>query len=197
MNRCIAVNIQDILISAGEESLRAILSSFVCPQNKEIEEFVQKNSIDFARRKLSVTYLILQKEDCITRLLGIFTLTHKSVQVSAEKISGTVRKKMSRYSRLDKNTGEFNVSAFLIAQFGKNYGVETVGKITGNEMMARALEILSRVQYEIGGGIVYLECEDRKKLLDFYQNEENRFRIFSERESDMEDIKYIQLMRII
>ena len=44
--------------------------------------------------------------------------------------------------------------------------------------MDDAFEILGRVQRDIGGGIVYLECEDRPKLLGFYQNDKNRFKIF-------------------
>ena len=36
---------------------------------------------------------------------------------------------------------------------------------------------LKNVQKEIGGGIVYLECENKPKLLDFYCDEHNSFKI--------------------
>lgn len=32
-------------------------------------------------------------------------------------------------------------------------------------------EILESVQKQFGGGIAFLECEDKKQLLNFYQNE--------------------------
>ena len=51
------------------------------------------------------------------------------------------------------------------------------------------------MQHRIGGGVVYLECEDKPQLLEFYQNKDNRFKIFGERESDVDHTKYIQLIR--
>lgn len=39
------------------------------------------------------------------------------------------------------------------------------------------MNILVAVQREIGGGVVYLECEERPQLLTFYENEQNRFRV--------------------
>ena len=47
----------------------------------------------------------------------------------------------------------------------------------------------------IGGGIVYLECEDKPQLLSFYRNEKYRFFDFSTRYSADESTKYIQLLR--
>lgn len=40
---------------------------------------------------------------------------------------------------------------------------------------------------------MFPECEDKVKLLDFYQNEKNRFLPFNERDSANDNIKYIQL----
>lgn len=37
--------------------------------------------------------------------------------------------------------------------------------------MEAVLTILKHVQREIGGGVVYLECEEKPELLNFYQNE--------------------------
>lgn len=57
MNDCIAVNIQDMLKAIGEKEVFSILSDFSCPLNVEVEDFVRNKSIDFAKRKLSITYL--------------------------------------------------------------------------------------------------------------------------------------------
>jgi len=43
--------------------------------------------------------------------------------------------------------------------------------------------------------IVYLDCENVVKVLDFYQNGCNRFKIFGERESDVDQKRYLQLLR--
>ena len=51
-------------------------------------------------------------------------------------------------------------------------------------------------QHLVGGGIVYLECEDVPKLLGFYANDANRFREFGLRDSRSEGIIYRQLLRL-
>lgn len=44
---------------------------------------------------------------------------------------------------------------------------------------------------------MYLECEEKPELLNFYQNEKNRFRKFGERLSEKENVNYIQMLRIL
>ena len=110
-------------------------------------------------------------------------------------MSGTVRKKLQRYAQEDEETGELTLSAFLIGQFGKNYQYDDLPTITGAQLMDAAFEVLESVQHQIGGGVVYLECEEKTQLLEFYQNEANRFRIFGERYSERDQTKYIQLLK--
>ena len=66
----------------------------------------------------------------------------------------------------------------MIAQFWKNFTDNRNLKFDGNSLMKSSMKVLLDVQHRIGGGVVYLECEDKPKLLDFYQNEENCFKIF-------------------
>ena len=87
------------------------------------------------------------------------------------------------------------MSAFLIAQFGKNSAVPEEWKITGNVLMDLTFEILKHVQYYVGGGIVYLDCEEIDKVLEFYQSDYNRFKRFGERKSESEGKRYLQLLR--
>ena len=84
-------------------------------------------------------------------------------------------------------------SAFLIAQFGKNYGIDDGKRITGAQLMDIANDILINIQQQIGGGIVYLDCEDVDKLQQFYINE--KFQLFGERYSKEDEEKYFQYMR--
>lgn len=72
------VNILDYMELIGEESVVDVLSSFSCPKNKEIENFVRNNAVEFAKRKMSITYLLL---DEYSRVLAIFAITHKAVQI--------------------------------------------------------------------------------------------------------------------
>ena len=88
------------------------------------------------------------------------------------------------------------MSAFLLAQFGKSLDGKQEN-ISGNAMMDTVIQKLKEVQHEIGGGIVYLECEDKAQLLDFYKNDNNRFVLFGERFDAMENVLYKQLLRVI
>lgn len=159
------VNILDMIDAIGEEELQFILSDFSCPKNLEIEHFVRKNAIEFAKRKMSITYLVIDEK---SRIVGIFTLTHKAVQLLDAGLTGTVRKKIQRHARLDEVTDSYILSAFLIAQFGKNYQYGKSNALKGNELMDMTIVILKEIQRQIGGGVVYLECEDKPQLLSFY-----------------------------
>lgn len=191
MNQFEAVNILDMVNAIGEDAVKAVLSDFSCPKNMEIECFVKQNALEFAKRKMSITYLVVDENGT---LVAIFTLTHKAVQLSNDNISGSMRKKIERHARLDEESNTYMLSAFLIAQFGKNDQYKE--RISGNTLMDITMNVLVAVQHEIGGGVVYLECEDRPQLLSFYENEQNRYRVFGERYSDRDKVKYIQLLKL-
>ena len=184
------VNILDMIGAIGEVNLKLCLSHFSCPINPEIENFILNNAIEFAKKKLSVTYFAVNESG---KIVAVFTLAHKAIEIGNANLSNSKRKKIIRYAILDSETGSYTVSAFLIAQFGKNYAVNEGKDISGNELMDLTFEILEKVQHHIGGGIVFLECENKAKLLDFYQSEKNGFMPFNERYSVNDKIKYIQL----
>ena len=188
------INILDMIESVGEDEVKSILSDFSCKRNPEIENFVRKNAVDFAKKKMSVTYLVVDDTESIS---AIFTLTHKAIEITNKNLSNTMRKRIQRHSRLDESTDSFNVSAFLIAQFGKSDTKTSEENISGNALMDFTFEVLTAVQHDIGGGLVYLECEDKEKLINFYSSEPNQFFKFGERYSKEDKVKYIQLFRFI
>ena len=187
------INILDMIEAVGEDSVNAILSSFSCTRNKEIESFVKNNAIIFAQKKMSITYLVYSETG---ELAAIFALAHKALEINNEGLSETVKKRLRRFSSLDENTGNYNVSAFLIGQFGKNDNYPG-DNISGTELMDFTLSILLKVQHDIGGSIVYLDCEENEKLLHFYINEPNLFRPFGSTYSEIDETKYIQLLKFI
>ena len=186
------INILDLIQENGETAVAEDLSVFSCPLNLEIEKFVRENVVDFAKRKLSITYLVYDISDW--QLLGYFTLAHKAIDVNGKNLSSTSRKKLARYSRYEDDADIYSTSAFLLAQFGKNYGVENGNRISGDELMEYAIDILSDIQHRIGGGVVYLDAEDRPELRDFYEKKAN-YKIFGERFSSEDHIKYLQYIR--
>ena len=188
-------NIHDMLDEGGREAVSALLQNFSCPLNAEIENFVAKNAIEFALRKISVTYFVLNSRN---EIAGFFTLTHKPAFISLDlpDCSKSLQKKLERFCGGIRVEGRFLCSAFLIAQFGKNMNRLEGEKISGNELMDCVFEVLSDVQRKIGGGVVFLECENKKKLLNIYQNDHNKFMFYGKRLDDALNIEYFQLLRV-
>ena len=187
-------NIIDVMDYEGEEELELILSEFICQKNDEIQTFLKDKAIEFAKKKLSITYLVNDSET--GDLLGYFTLAHKVLEVPALGLSNTVRRKMSRYSTLDNRNESYMVSAFLLAQFGKNYSVDEERRVSGAELMDCVDEVLKRIQHQIGGAIVYLDCEDEEKLITFYSDVAG-YKQISERISERDQTKDLQFYKFI
>ncbi|MCM1160291.1 MAG: hypothetical protein NC412_03615 [Roseburia sp.] len=62
MKEYTVANILDLLEMIGEDKVNFALSEFSCSRNMEIEDFVHNNAIDFAKKKMSITYLVLMKK---------------------------------------------------------------------------------------------------------------------------------------
>lgn len=195
MSRFTCASVLDLIESSDENIVRQLLSEFSCPANSEIEFFARKNAMEFSKRRITVTHLLLDENAQVVALLA---LTHKAIEIDGSLLSNSLYKKLTRYALPEPDSNTFLVSAFLIAQVGKNYSNEICNEKLGNEIMQAAFDIISDVQSKVGGRVVYLECDKSKeKLLDFYTNEHNRFIKFRERYDSQEKITYNQLFRIL
>lgn len=199
----ICFNIRDYLNSEesggiGENDLEKILSDFSSPKNSDVESFLKKNAVEFTKKNQSVTYLVFSLEDMC--LVGYFSITMKPVTVNVTGMSNSVKRKLSRLSRFDQSTDSYTVSAYLIAQLGRNYSDEVKYPITGKMLMDFAVDTLHEIQRQLGGLMVYLECEEKEPLLKFYQ-EQNGFRLFGERITEKDEIgnnhKLLQLLNFL
>lgn len=77
------------------------------------------------------------------------------------------------------------LSSILIGQLGKNYANGNDTLISGDELLAMALNKVKSIQFEMGGRYTYLECEDKKNLIDFYTS--NGFVEFGKRNLDHDE----------
>ena len=102
-------------------------------------------------------------------LVGYFTIALKPLTVRGETVSNTVKKKLMRVSELDEQSQTYTMSAYLIAQFGKNFKNGAEKKITGAELLELAWDIVEKMQYMGGGMVTFLEAESSERLLSFYQ----------------------------
>ncbi len=187
-------NILDVIEQDGEDEVKEDLSNFVCDANKDIQDFIQFKAIDFAKKRISISYLVYDEDT--GKILGFFTLAHKVLNVPAQGMSNTVRRRMDRYARLDKEKNSYLVSAFLLAQLGKNYALEKEERISGEDLMDCVDSVLDEVQYRIGGGVVYLDSIDNKHLVHFYEDISG-YRKIAERVSDTNETKYLQYLKLM
>lgn len=51
-------NLKDMIDELGEQKVKAMLSEFSCPVNKEVEQLLHHKSIEFAKQGLSQTHLL-------------------------------------------------------------------------------------------------------------------------------------------
>ena len=195
------INIRDYLAlgtddEAGEPELVRTISEFSCSPNPDVEIFLKKRAVEFTKKSQSVTYLVFSVEN--KELLGYFTLALKPLSVRGETVSNTMKRKLLRISELDENSDTYTMSAYLIAQLGKNYTNGLNNKITGKELIELAWTVIEDAQYMLGGIVTFLEAENEEKLLSFYRD--NRFSQFDTRQTTSdadESHELVQLLRLL
>ena len=196
-----AINIRKYLAlgddrEAGEPALVKLLSGFSCPKNPDVERFLKKSAIEFTKKNQSVTYLVFSKDS--GEMLGYFTLALKPLTIRGETVSNTTKRKLLRVSELDKDSDTYTMSAYLIAQLGKNYTSGRDKEISGSALIELAWMMIEKTQYMFGGMVTFLEAENEERLLSFYRD--NRFSQFDTRQttSDTDGAhELVQLLRLL
>ena len=179
----------------GAQKLRALLASYSCPLNKEVESFLKDESraVHSGKMSSSVTYLAL---DVATGdLLGYFTLMMKAYSVKAAELTSANRRLVKRSPALDAG-GNLTTAVYLIAQLGKNYALPEERRISGAVLLELALTVFRRTKEAIGGKLVMVEREiDRPKLLDFYND--NGFKSWTTRRNARDGMVYDQMFSVL
>lgn len=183
----IEMNLNDVIDQLGEDVTKTILSSFSCPLNKDIENFIKYKAIEFSKRTTAKTHLVFWQTDDekYMEFVGYYTITYKVITVDRSALSNTEAKKLKNQGVYDESKQEYSVSAPLIAQLGKNYTNGNDTLIDGADLLHLAVNKIRKIQKEIGGRFMYLECEDKEKLLDFYTK--HNFKIFGKRTLDKDE----------
>lgn len=188
MSGYIGINLRDILLdnTLGENVAKNLLSSFYCPLNPDVEHFLKHTAIEFARQGISSTHLVMASYQGKYVLAGYFSLANKIFCIERDSLPNrTWKKRMKRFGQFDQTIQRYTISAPLIGQLGKNYANSYDKLITGDELLKLALDKVREMQAIVGGKIVYLECEDKEPLLDFYS--QNGFVNFGKRVLDKDE----------
>lgn len=153
-----------------EDRVKEILSSFSCPYNSDIEKFIKDKAFEFDKQGISSTHLVLSSYKGKNVIVGYFTLANKYIQIERKNLSKSYFKKAMKFGTYQKDINSITISMPLIAQLSKNYTEGYDALISGDELLFMACEKVKEAQQLISGRLVYLECEDKEKLISFYSS---------------------------
>lgn len=169
---------------AEEKKVSNILNAFECTNNKDVESFLKDKAVLFDKQGFSKTHLVYTSYKNEMVLVGYYALAYKSFVIkSGSKISSSLKKRIAKFGQYDKELKQYVVSAPLIGQLGKNDKYRDL--ISGDALLYCACKTVKSVQALVGGKFVYLECEDKLKLVDFYKS--NGFVEFGTRELEADE----------
>ena len=110
------------------ESPTALLKTFRCTKNSDLEEFLHSKALDFGKRGTSRTHLLIKEN----RVIGYFTLSMKPILTDG--ISKEVIKKIDGFSKNRKC-----IYFYLIGQLGLND--EYIGQGVGEFLSTMLLNL--------------------------------------------------------
>jgi hypothetical protein len=169
----ITVSLADIFDEIGVDRTVEFLSAYSCPKNPDIEDFLRRRAIDFARQGIAATYLVLDDGASTTGdvvIAGYFSLAYKVILVDPQAASNSRwRRRFGRFGRFQEETERYLLAVPLIGQLGKNFSANAAGLVSGIDLLGLAEDKIRLTQRIVGGKMVYIECTDEPKLVSFYQ----------------------------
>lgn len=91
----------------------------------------------------------------------------KMLTLKQSSLSKTECKAISRFGYFDEDSQSYKLPAVLIAQFSRNFN-ENSESISGADLMDITLDRIKDILHSTSGKAVFLECEQSKKIIDFY-----------------------------
>lgn len=168
------IALKDIIDKFEKEDVNHVLFDFLCPLNKDVEDFMHTKAYPFERAGMAKTYLIVaQDNEQVYGVCAIYSITTKSITIS-QQMSSRSRKVAFGTSYAVGNP----INAILIGQLSKNYKNGNDKYITGEIIMSLIVEHIKKMDILVPSVSVYVECENKEKLIKYY--EKYGFKIFSE-----------------
>lgn len=151
-----------------KNSLVEALTDFKCYKDKDVQDFLNKKAINFEKRGLSTTYMLLNQEclkNGVLKIEGYFSLTHKAVLFD-ENVSGSLKNKLTGAKQSTMH------SFVLIGQLGKymeNIHDKVISsELTSQEILNDAINIISKSSDYITCRNIIIECKPIDKIYQLY-----------------------------
>lgn len=182
------INLRNIYNTIGESKAKEIMSGFSCNLNPDIENFLKNKSIEFSKKGVAETFLVITSFKGKNIVVGYFSLAYKITMIKKDVLKGKMKNRLLRFTQIDKDKNYYLIPLPLIGQISKNFHNNYNELITGDRLLRLACKKVKEAQEIISGRFVFLECADNSKLRQFY--EENGFRYFGERKLDKDEKKH-------
>lgn len=200
MDGYVKISLSKLLANVGESETENILSDFSCTLNPDIEYFLRKKAIEFEKQRISATHLIFTSFKSHPVLIGYYALATKAFNVTKASVSNNLSKRINKFATYDNELKSYILPAPLLAQIGKNFTNNYNSLITGDELLSIAVNDVKIIQQIVGGKVLYLECEDKTRLIEFYSR--NGFVVFGKRKLDRDETNIsgeylVQMLRYI
>lgn len=179
------INLKDIYNILGEQKTKEVLKDYKCELNQDVEYFLKEKAIEFSKQDISRTYIVMSQYQEKNVIVGYFAITNKVTNIKKVKLSETKRKRLLKFAVYDKESKSYSIALPLIGQLGKNYDNNYNELITGDILLKLACDKIKEAQELMGGRFVFLECEDKPQLEDFYNR--NGFVCFGKRNLEKDE----------
>lgn len=107
----------------------------------DVERFLKQQAIEFTKR-INLSLILYLK---MKMLLWWDILQSHSINI--KNFSNKIKRKIARVSELNEMDGTYTLSAYLIAQLGKNFSDQTSAKITGKQLLQAAIDTIKELRY--------------------------------------------------
>lgn len=164
------INLKDIIAFMGETKTNTIMSTFECPLNKDVEYFLRTKAIEFSKQDIAKTFVVMRSYKNENVIVGYFSLANKTTKLRNNVFSGKKKKRFLRFAEYSEDNKCYSISLPLIGQLGKNYRNNYNELISGDILLKLACDKVKEAQEILGGRFVYLECEDKPQLEEFYKS---------------------------
>lgn len=145
-----------------EETFLDRVSSFSCSRNHELENFLKSQAVDFEKKNLARTFLVLDDDELANhniKINGYFSLSIKSILFSDE-VSKNTR------NNLAKNKQVSHVGCFLLGQIAKD---DEMPSGYGQDILKFAISKIRTAQENAACRFLYIDCA--KSLKAYYQGQ--------------------------
>ena len=179
------ISLEDMKEALGEKTLKTLLNSFECPLNEDVEYFIRDKAIQFLKMGVAKTFLVTTTHKGEHVIVGYFALADKVTKVKKKALTRTYKKRIAKFAKGNEYVQYYLVNLPLIGQLGKNFRYKDETLITGDVLLKLACDKVREAQRILGGQFVYLECEDKPKLKNFYES--NGFVCFGKRNIEKDE----------